>query len=536
MLPDQVSRLSVYRNTSSGLAVYRMIFFLFAATVLIARVAAAPLTHDEYQFVASGQWLARALLIPYIDYPFLHMPYQVVVNGLTAALSSHDLLAARAANAVFQFTTLLLLYWLVSQSLPGGHPLAGAAASSLAVMILLFDRSLVSMDGRALNHALPAALSLAAFACFRQAQERSRPAGLLFISGLATGLAAGARLTYAVAAAPFLLFLFVGGLQKTLPQPGRRVFYFTAGLIAALLPVGLLVLAAPSSFLFGNYIYIRLNTLYRQEVGFEIGMNLPSKLEYFYTSVLANPLSMALYLLLAAVTVYALARFLRSCERRAGEAFLAALLAWAFLAASFSPTPPWPQYFFAPVPFLLLAVAYGLAWIPGRAAPACAAGIALLFLSAFPFASFAYSMAVLVRPERWVPVQVHRFSEALRAAVPEGSVLTLAPIFPLEAGLAAYPELTVGPFVWRTAPLLSAEGRRRFRLASFHELDEMLAQTPPAAILTGLENDYGFDRFDTRGLEQPLIDYALQNGFEPLHRFEPPFWDTPITLWIKPGG
>ena len=510
-----------------------MLFCLVVLT-LLSRVASAPVSHDEYQFVASGQLLARQMLLPYLHYPFLHMPYQVAVNALAAALSDYDFLAARLLASAANLVSMLLLFGLVTRIFKQRSTITAVLAGSLAVLLLLFDPSLAPVDGRALNHALPVTLTLVSFAFYRTASSRPTRGRWLAAAGVTSGLAVGVRLSFAVVVVPFLAILALDWLRGLPSRSLKGILAYLAGLVLALLPVGLIILAAPGPFYFGNYLYIRLNTLYRQEVGFEASMNLLSKLEYFAINVLAHPVGLLLYLTLLAVSLVALVRVIRYKEAIASQALLAALLAWALLAAGFAPTPLWPQYFFAPVPFLILAAAYGVLLVPRPDTQRLAAiALVVIFIATFPLNGLGHGLAVLAQPERWVPLQVHQLALDIKQQVPSGRILSLAPIYPLEAGLGAYPTFTVGPFVWRTAPLLSAEGRRQYQLVSFHELEDLLAHDPPAAILTGLETDYGFDKFDTNGLEKPIIDYAVRHGFEPRYRFTRPFWPSTITLWVR---
>ena len=95
-------------------------------------------------------------------------------------------------------------------------------------------------------------------------------------------------------------------------------------------------------------------------------------------------------------------------------------------------------------------------------------------------------------------------SDAMVAAGATGPVLTLSPIPVLESGLPIYPELAAGPFFYRTADRLSAGEQARLHAVGRRDLHALLAQRPPAAVLIGRE---------PAALEQPLLDYATQNGF-----------------------
>jgi len=105
---------------------------------------------------------------------------------------------------------------------------------------------------------------------------------------------------------------------------------------------------------------------------------------------------------------------------------------------------------------------------------------------------------------------------------------------PLEAGYDAYPFTATGPFSWRTSLLLTAQRRAQYGVTSPNELPQLLAVTPPVAILTGFEApNAGFERQDLGGLETPLVDYALQHGYRRM-QLTPSFLEHPLILWVRP--
>ena len=77
------------------------------------------LNHDEYQFVAGGELLAERGLLPYRDYPFLHMPYMVFANALVFRLTEVDFLAARLLTAACGLASAGLLFHFVFRLLRG---------------------------------------------------------------------------------------------------------------------------------------------------------------------------------------------------------------------------------------------------------------------------------------------------------------------------------------------------------------------------------------------------------------------------------
>ena len=270
-------------------------------------------------------------------------------------------------------------------------------------------------------------------------------------------------------------------------------------------------------------------------------MTAGDKLAFFADAVLANPSSALLYLGVLACAAAALVRWRKSGGR---EAFLVVWLAGcgaAMLAAGFAPTPLWPQYFFGPAPFFILALLAGARIFLTRAGWAWAlAGAALLAGAAVgaPAAELWQDLRGLANPPGWTVTQYARLAQEIGAKVPCAGtckVLALAPVLPLDAGLDTYPMFAVGTVSWRTAPLLSAERRAGYGIIAPEDLAGFLAGDPPAAVITGSEARYdGFTPYDPVGLDLPLEAYAEQNGYVPVplaQRFAP-YQD--ITLWVKP--
>jgi len=525
----------VQANIKRSIEIFFLLSILISVIlILFSRVISVGISHDEYQFVASSQVLVAQGQLPYVDYPFLHMPYQIPVNSIAVLLSNYHLFAIRGLNSFFDLTSILILFFLVTRLFKNQSRLFSYLAGAAAVILFLFDPALLNISGRALNHALAVMISLLAFLIFQQGVQKKQPAPFLFLCGVLVGLATGVRLSYAVLAFPlFLYILFLAPFHLPYQRIKCTIAFF-AGLFVALLPVGMLFFKAPMSFYFGNYIYIKLNTIYRQEVLYQYSMTLPAKVRYFFENILIHPAALAMYIGFVLTSLYMIMKMVKRKNEENQLLLLSVLLSVVLLAASFAPTPLWPQYFFAPVPFIILSVFYGLSAIKKSTYRYLVfIGITAAFLAGFPLKQTIRQTGIINEPGKWVPVQVHHFAEQVQMIAPPGKIVTLAPIYPLEAGFETYSPFIVGPFVWRTAPLLSAEGRAKYHLTSFHELETMLDAHPPSAILTGFEQDYGFDAYQFGSLEMPFLEYAKKHDYKPYKTWKPDFWPANITAWIK---
>lgn len=512
----------------------RLFLFSFVIFILFSRVVSDGISHDEYQFVASSQLLVMKGQIPYLDYPFLHMPYQILINSIAVLLSSYHFFAIRCLNSLFFLISILIVFFQITRLFKDHSTIALNLAGTLAIMLFLFDPSMLNVGGRALNHAFPVMLSLLAYVTFQNWTTKKQRVFDIFCCGFLAGLATGTRLSFAVLIIPpmFVLAFYPNLQSRTIRL--KLLSILMLGFCLSLLPVILLMIKAPTQFFFGNYVYIKLNTIYRQEVNFQSSMTLVSKIEYFIKNVLTHPGSFVIYLGLCLASLSLFPKLTRRNNADCLMLFLSVLISFVLLGSGFAPTPLWPQYFFAPLPFIVISF---FIWLSGISKilfhRLLMTGIIAVIIIGFPLQLTAQQIAVLRNPAKWVPIQTHNFAQKVQKIVKQGKVVTLAPIYPLEAGLETYPTFIVGPFVWRTAPLLSEEGREKYNIASFHELEGMLDVDPPGAFITGLETDYGFDAYSAGLLEKPFIDYANEHDYKPYEMLKSEFWPHVITIWVK---
>ena len=415
--------------------------------------------------------------------------------------------------------------------------------SCIAVLLFVTNTAYLDANGRALNHAVPNLLSLLALEVFsRSLRKRDRWFDLMAAGGL-TGLAVGTRLTYALLIPAFAIVLLLLPITTALPKGSRwkgdvlqSWLFFGSGILIALLPALLLAASAPKQFLFGNFVYIHLNTGYREAVGYGEAMTLTGKLAYFAENVLSDPINILLYALAIGFSVWVSIKWIRTKDQRYAIGALVSLLSLGMFISAFGPTPTWSQYFYAPLPFLVLGVFWFVVAISNRFLPIgwALTGLVLILTLTSPSARQAARELIQLRePADWVPLQVHQFARQISQVLPEGKVLTLAPIFPLEAGLDAYEMFTVGPLIWRSAHILSAERRWEYGIIAMTELEKFLEAQPPDAILLGVEDRYdGFWMYNPGALEDPLRQYAEAHGYT-LIELTPGFGEGAEVLWMK---
>jgi 4-amino-4-deoxy-L-arabinose transferase-like glycosyltransferase len=492
-----------------------VLFFLFVLALMIGRVMPREPSRDEEQFISAGALLLRDRLLPYIDYPYFHVPNLAFVYAGLFAISDRLLLAARAFNVLCGWLTVILVFALAAREFrkAGGAYVwlaLGAAAAVVASPVFRLT------SGSAWNHDLAVLSATAAFAALLRAADTTESRAWLAAAGALLGLAIGTRMSFLPLLVPFACVAALDGAATR--ERLLRLTVFSAAVLVALTPLLILCARAPEQFFFGNFIYNGpLNRAYRIASG-DPDVGVSSKLA-FAAALLKFPHNVAL---LAAFVYLAIwlptRRGWRTLIRHRNLA--ATLLCFPFLLiGALAPSPSYKQYYYALVPFLVLACVLGVARAMqmGNARRPLLAWYLLSGASVLALFADVPLLRHLAFPAEWPPVRVHALGKELRAYT-SGRVLTLSPLLPLEAGLDIYKEFATGSFAWRTAALLPSEQKSEFRMVDSDALNEFLAAAPPAAILMPVASA---DR------SPPFADYVEQHQYRrvPLR--------ADLDLWLK---
>lgn len=489
---------------------------VLAAPFVFGLAMTRGLSHDEHQHIAAGMLWGREGLLPYRDFPLFHTPYLTFLYGALFRLTSYPLLVAREFSALCA-TSLVALVGTMAHAIfrPRGEALAWRMALGTTVLCLASDL-FTQGAGRAWNLEPALLLAVGSFLSLERGL-RSERRGWLALAGGLLGLAIGTRLTYAPLIAPFGLTTLLG--TTPWPQRLRAATAFSAGLLAGL--AGLFVLYAmdPEAFVFGNFDFAQANIDYRMATGEPRTMTLFKKLRYFWKEIMRADAGLFLATL---APCFALGWLVWRKQTICPPVLRRLLLATPFLFwGALAPSPVFPQYFFALLPFLVLAGIWALAALPAESAAArwsLRGAFAGVVIAIATFSREYEGLRDLFKPREWVPFETHDEAEVLRERMPTGRVLTLAPIYPLEAGLEIDPAFATGAFAWRIAPYIDPAKAARIGLPTRKTLSEHLASFPPSAVLVGFEKEG----------EEPLIEYAKARGFEvaPLEDEE--------RLWVPP--
>ena len=509
------------------LGILTMLLFSAALGLMLGANMAKSLDHDEHQFVTSGALLARETKLPYVDYAYFHMPNMVFVYAVLFSVTDHLLLSARLFSTVCAWLTLGLIFCLALCLFRHYHYLLRFLIAASTTVFLLTNPVFAYTSGKAWNHDLAILMALGAFVMHSEGASREHRQRWLGVSGLLLGLAIGTRLTFAPLVLPFLVMIAFyprrAGWRGTL----SLMLSFLLGTLVGLLPSAILFALAPKQFLFGNFGYARYNTLYRQVEGFvegdvsSIAMSFSGKLCYLARYILSTP-SMVLLILAFVFFVLSMniARFRRVFPHRFPIIF--SLISLPFLLlGSFSPTPAFFQYFYAPIPFLLVGTLYGVASFQdqnNRMNWSTTLLVHVLLLAGAFGLKLYQDAGSLSAPDEWLSSRVHQAGLEIKATAGDRPVLSLAPLLPLEGGASILAEFATGPFGWRIAPFVPEKTRQEIGLIAEADLVGFLQAHPHAAILVGHEGT----------LEQPFIEYAEDYGYQPVELSDG------SVLWLAP--
>ncbi len=495
---------------------------------------------DEHQFVAPGAMLAAHGRLPYVDYPYFHMPNLVFLVAALTGWTSWKLLAARTISAACGTATVAALFAAGWRAMPGLPPRLRWTLVGGPVLVFTTCRLFTYTSGAAWNHDTATLCMVLAFLAHVRGIRRGR-VGLLALAGFLAGMALGIRLSFALAVVPLAASLWYGLWCGASPLSRRqRLAALLAAASAAAVanaPTLWLLSVAPRRVVFGNLGYPSLSTAYYRSIH-QHGMTLPGKVGSSLSKFLTDPGNLALLLAFAAVTLGPLwaARARRARVPRkpwtgayggdfAGEFVLAGLVILALWVGAMGPTPMMQQYNYALVPFMLLAILYALA-TAARSDPARLRRVARVVAVASLVVGgsglrWYWWVVRLPSPRLWTPVVQHEEGRWIRGLTgPDARVLTMESTVPLEAGLDVVPEYATGRFVLLTARFQPAEARRTDDMVGAAELASLLDRDPPDAVFARLPAT----------VDAPFINYAQGHGYQ---RFTSPGGAN--QLWLRPG-
>ena len=487
------------------------------ALLLFSLAVVRDYEHDEEQYVAVGVLTMGGRV--YRDFFYNQTPsYPELLAGVFRLFTdgSGYFLIARLFSWACAIATCALL-WGIGWRITGRHAV-GFGTSLLFAGSPLFIPNLTAR-----NDIAPCAVALTAVALvLRAIQHGRRTRGIMVLAGFCLALAVGLKLIYAFVPLGVMAYVLIADLGRPLR---RRLAEIALPLAIGGIGGGLILLSYGigvwDTFLYENYTFHReVAFIWYQSIGSSYFSEAKQLVNFLIEQededrLLLKDTTQTILILMAVTVVVAMRadRVSLQVRRRLRHTHAPLVLSLAGLALIFGflPHPPHSQYFMPLGLFLALSVPFlfkALAPL-GQVRSALFGGAIIIGCLPGSLLLLKYGFRAL-DPTGWTVTRVQGASQDIRQQIEakgvSGPVLTLSPIFALEAGLPIYRELSAGPFFFRTADrLMPAATVESLNGVSPATLDALLQRQPPAAVLVGNESLW---------IEQPLIDYAQTHGFE----------------------
>jgi hypothetical protein len=494
-----------------------IVLVLVAGVATTYRGLGRGLNHDENQFLSPGMLLSHEGLMPYRDYPLFHMPNLIYAYAAMDHMFEDPIRAAKMVSAISTTGVVALFFWLALAR--GGNvlrPWERLWAATAVSILWLFDPLFLFTSGKTWNHELPAFFIVLA-AVFHVESFRGHRKLLCALSGIAAGLAAGTRLTYAPVCAAFLVHLAIGAGEGWRCRL-KAIISWGIGCAIGLAPSFYFLIAHRDAFLFDNLKFPRLTLLDPENIRVHKTIRLSNKIRFLIKEVATR--SWPLLLLFAGLSVVPAVQAVRNRRWGSGAIFSLILMATA-IAGCFAPSRYQYQHFYA----VTVVAALGILYLCKETVVQAPVRKAVLgVISAFAVISIighlpaagresrpdgwhAYIEARAMRdPALWFSTRYRQQFGVLQRYVPGGErILTLAPTAALIANRRIYPELATGVFGWRTARFVPLELRKKYHYVAPEDLAEYLRGRPPAGVLTGVEDP---------DQETALVEWAEANGYK----------------------
>lgn len=341
----QISRESNYSPSRLYLSTFAVVCFTLLAIISITR----PVDADEGLYHYAANAFARGQL-PYLDFFYPQFPLLLPAYAWIGS----SLLLARALSVLFSTLAVVLFVLFFSKHMRW----------SWAAAALLVTHSYFLLWGTVIK-SYPLTMLLSVLGVYFV--SRHSPF-LIFLGGVAMGLAAGVRLYYGAICVIWLAIIILYGTARL-----RRAFLYTSGVVIAALPAILLIAQAPQNFW--------AHCIWAQQIRSEVSItvNIWQKLNTL-GELFLDPQWLIVFLLVA----------LGYSEVRGLFKWLTLSGAASLTLTSLVTSPTYTQYYSCVLPFLLPFIASGLSVIYGRVGIRAVRSICAIYLVASPLMYIDY--------------------------------------------------------------------------------------------------------------------------------------------------
>ena len=470
-----------------------VVLIVLAAAIFVNAMTKGP-ARDEQMYCTAGILMSQGKMI-YRDFSYVaQMPYHPLIYSVLFKISgtTHYLLAGRLASVICDIAVMVCIFGIYRRVL--GKNVAGVLTGLAGAVIYVFNPITDYSNGYAWNNDAVLLCVILSFWLFVSAgNNRTIKFRQIFLIASLLTLATFMRITTVIVQLTFLAAIlyqpFESGRER-LTAVGTFLF---GTFLMSIRPV-YIILCAPKAFYLNAFRIQILNSQWLHKIGMVHDKSVlltQSLMTCGYLSLIITAL------ILSALTWLNRKRIQFKFP---SHFFLAVSLIIVFFAIAIVLPTTWKQHLAMPVPFIIIALAWPVAFFH-KARPVTwknklfLTGSSLIIISAI-IAVISYPVVLRRIPgifnhQNWVPVRVHKISKDIAAkAGNKGQILTLAPLWALEGGCDIYPELSAGPFVYRIGDFLSPENRAVTRTTSPDTIAELTKATPPCAVILGAEMSF----------------------------------------------
>jgi len=482
---------------------------LCAIGVMAALSLRTPLDHDEGQYVAAADLVAKGLL-PYRDFPYLQTPLQPFLFAPIVWISpGWTLIALRLIDTLCVAAAILLIGRTASSLAKDER------AGVVAMLLALVTDSVLFAGSVARDDALPLLLLAGALERLYAAAGPMRP-GRAFVVGLLSAAAASTKISYALPAAAICVQAMWRARE---PIHRRAMLALLAGSLVGALPTFYFALLVPRPFLFQVYSYsIVAVPDWAALKGQSWRLTIPVRIVEWTANMMKGPL-----LAMLVIGIVIRWRALKPEALVQPPIALGPVVAAATLA-TLLPMPSLRQY-------LIPLAAPLIPWFMALAKPYQQVSRGAMVLIALTSgAGVAGSALLLIHPDgEEAPLRVEREAHLIgRIARQSGatSIATLEPIHAVDSGIDLDPRFATGQFLFRAGnvPACMDPALCPITTASIERLDVR----PPGAILTGTQHKH--PATIVGGLDGLLDRWAAD------HRYRAVAINRKNLLWLSPGA
>jgi hypothetical protein len=477
---------------------------IFASLYMFAHSMSKAMSSDEQMYCTGGYLISKGLM-PYRDFSYVaQLPYHPLLLGTVYKLigTTHYLLTGRIISIVCDILIVVCLFdifrKIFAQFLYSGI-LLGLSACALFV----FNPFVSYLLGVAWNHDIALLCVVLSFRIF--VSEKHIAMRTFAIAALLT-IAAWTRPT-SVFFMPVFFAMIIAKKMGTGSKAKRFCAavclspFFFGVIVFSIVPLWIAI-ASGRAFLLNIFTMPMLNgqLLHNLHIAYSKSYLTITAFRNNYFSFLVFTAVFVFFCVFGKMGTGSRAERLTRCRVPVPifhSTMLALLLLLTSIIIAYFPPTMWKQYLGIPVIFIIIVMGFALRYLRNtNIYKICAAVFIALSLFTMINQKPIAKISKCLSPQNWTPIKIHNTSKQIVAkAATSKKILTLSPLYAIEADGKIYTELSAGVFAFRIADKLSENDRKLTHTAGVKDLPELIKSAGAVVIGTELTR---FEKIDLK--------------------------------------